>query len=145
VNPPQAFEGHDYVVDASAWARTVRRAAADEWSTAMRAGQLWMTPVVKLELLYSTRNDTEFGELERRLDDMREAALDRSVARAAVAAMRELAALGPLHHRVPVTDALIAAAATARGVGVLHYDDHFDRLAAVLSFESRWMVPRGTA
>jgi len=142
-SPP--FGGRPYVIDTSAWARPVRRAAPLEWSAAMRSGQLWMTPVVKLELLYSTRNQTEFAELERRLDDMREAVLDRTVARTAIAALRDLAAIGPLHHRVPITDALIAAAATARGIGVLHYDEHFDRLAAVLGFDSRWIVARGTA
>ncbi|MEJ7893193.1 MAG: PIN domain-containing protein [Solirubrobacteraceae bacterium] len=140
-----AFDGSSYVADTSAWARSVRRAAADEWSQAMLAGQLWMTPVVKLELLYSTRDEAEFAQLEGRLDDLREAQLDRSVVRAAVAALRELAAVGPLHHRVPITDALIAAAAAERGVGVLHYDEHFDRLAAVLGFESRWIVVRGRA
>jgi predicted nucleic acid-binding protein len=145
VNSGLAFDGQSYVVDTSAWAGRVRRAAAWAWSAAMPSGQLWITPVVKLELLYSTRNEAEFGEVERRLDDMREAPLDRSVTRSAVVAMRELAAIGPLHHRVPVTDALIAAAATARGIGVLHYDEHFDRLATVLGFDSRWIVPRGTA
>jgi predicted nucleic acid-binding protein len=104
-----------------------------------------MTTVVKLELLYSTRDVAEFAQLERRLDDMREAPLARSAARTAVAAMRELAAVGPLHHRVPITDALIAAAAAERGIGVLHYDEHFDRLASVLGFESRWIVERGRA
>jgi predicted nucleic acid-binding protein len=108
----------------------------------MMAGQLWITPVVKLELLYSTRDEMEFTGLERRLDDMREAPLDRAAIRTAVAALRELAARGPLHHRVPITDALIAAAAAERGVGVLHYNGHFDRLAAVLGFESRWIIER---
>ncbi len=79
------------------------------------------------------------------LDAMREAPLDRPVAQAAAAALRELTATGPLHHRVPITDALIAAAAAERGVGVSHYDEHFDRLAAVLGFESRWIVARGSA
>lgn len=31
-----------------------------------------------------------------------------------------------------------------RGFGVLHYDEHYDRLAPVLGFESRWIVPRGS-
>jgi len=142
---PTAFDGRPYIIDTSAWAQAVLRAVADEWSRAMLAGQLWMTTVVKLELLYSTRDVAEFAQLERRLDDMREAPLDRSAARTAVAAMRELAAVGPLHHRVPITDALIAAAAAERGIGVLHYDEHFDRLACVLGFESRWIVERGRA
>ncbi len=37
----------------------------------MLAGQMWITPVVKLlELLYSTRDQKEFGRLQRRLDAM---------------------------------------------------------------------------
>jgi predicted nucleic acid-binding protein len=108
----------------------------------MLAGQLWITPVVKLSLLYSAPDQLELARLERQLGDMREAPLDRVVARTAVATLRELAALGPLHHRVPITDVLIAAAAAERGVGVLHYDEHFDRIAAVLGVESRWIVPR---
>jgi hypothetical protein len=145
VSAGQPFDGRSYVVDTSAWARPVRRAVGAEWSAAMTLGQLWITPVVKLELLYSTRDETEFDEVARRLDDMREAPIDRSVTRSAVACMRELAAVGPLHHRVPVTDALIAAAAAARGIGVLHFDAHFDRLAGVLGCESRWIVPPGGA
>lgn len=140
-----AFDSRSYVLDTSAWAGTLRRAAADAWSEAMLAGQLWMTPVVKLELLYSTRDQAEFAQLEQRLDEMREAPLDRAVVRTALGALRELAASGPLHHRVPVTDVLIAAAAAERGIGVLHYDEHFDRLAPVLGFESRWIVARGRA
>lgn len=141
---PVAFGGRPYVVDTSAWAGPVRRASGQRWSQAMIAGQLMITPIVKMELLYSTRDATEFAELERRLGDMREAPLDRTVARVGVAAMRDLAGLAPLHHRVPVTDALVAAAAAARGAGVLHYDEHFDRLASVLGFESRWIMPRGS-
>jgi len=39
---------------------------------------------------------------------------------------------------------LIAAAAQDASVGVLHYDAHFDRLAEVLDFESRWIAPPGS-
>lgn len=111
----------------------------------MLAGQLWMTPVVKLELLYSTRDQQELADLERRLDDMREAPLDRSVARTAVAALRELAAMGPLDHRVPITDALIAAGRSRARRGSSALRRALDRLACVLGFESRWIVERGAA
>lgn len=137
------LDGRPYVADTSAWAQ--RRSAGDEWSRTLQAGQIWITPVVKLELLYSTRDRADFAAFEERLDRLREAHLDRTVVRAAAAALRELAARGPWHHRVPITDALIAAAAAERGVGVLHYDEHFDRLATVLAFESRWIVVRGSA
>jgi predicted nucleic acid-binding protein len=35
---------------------------------------------------------------------------------------------------------LIAAAATERGVGVLHCDRQFDRLVQAMGFESRWLT-----
>jgi hypothetical protein len=38
---------------------------------------------------------------------------------------------------------MIAACAQEAGIGVLHFDRHFDRLAEVMSFESRWLVRRG--
>lgn len=41
------------------------------------------------------------------------------------------------HHRVPLTDALIAAAAAEHGgIALLHRDTHFDKLAEVLTFEN---------
>ncbi len=63
---------------------------------------------------------------------------------AAVGGMRDLVEHGERHHRVPLPDVILAAAAAGAGVGVLHYDRHFDRLAEVLNFRSQWIVPRGT-
>jgi len=57
---------------------------------------------------------------------------------------RDLASDGPGQHRVPLADALIAAAAQDAGVEVLHYDHHYDRLAQVLNFESVWIASPGT-
>jgi predicted nucleic acid-binding protein len=47
-------------------------------------------------------------------------------------------------HRMPFQDALIAASAAHRHLGVLHYDGHFDTLSEVLDFESRWIAPPGS-
>jgi hypothetical protein len=56
---------------------------------------------------------------------------------AAAAAIRELAPRSDGYHRVPPTDALIAAAAAEYGgLAVLHRDGHFDRLAEALAFQS---------
>ncbi len=47
--------------------------------------------------------------------------------------------------RILVTaDVLIAACAQEAGIGVLHYDARFDRLAEVMGFESRWIAPAGS-
>lgn len=106
----------------------------------MRARQLFITPVVELELLYSARDAEDVAWWQTRLAQLREAPLTRGAIRAARSATHTLAELGPLHHRIAVTDVLIAAAASEREVGVLHCDGHFDRLAEVLGFESRWLI-----
>ena len=62
---------------------------------------------------------------------------DRAVTDAAMSAYRELAGHRDGYHRVPLTDALIAAAAAEHGgLPVLHRDAHFDRLAEILAFTS---------
>jgi len=39
---------------------------------------------------------------------------------------------------------LIAAAAEAAGIGVRHYDEDYDRIAAIIGQPVRWLAPRGT-
>ena len=39
---------------------------------------------------------------------------------------------------------LIAAAAEAAGIGVRHYDEDYDRIAAIIGQQVRWLAPRGT-
>jgi predicted nucleic acid-binding protein len=41
-------------------------------------------------------------------------------------------------------DLLIAAAAEAADVAVLHYDEDYDRIAAITGQPTRWLAPKGT-
>jgi predicted nucleic acid-binding protein len=43
-----------------------------------------------------------------------------------------------------VPDLLIAAAAEARGLIVLHYDNDFDQITAVTGQTCEWVVPAGS-
>jgi predicted nucleic acid-binding protein len=128
-----------FVADTSAWWRAatlptdlgslLHRAVLDE--------RFWIMPIVRMEILYSARTGTEYAALELELDALRILRNDRAVADAATRALRELAGRADGYHRVPPTDALIAAAAAEYGgLAVLHHDTHFDRLAEVLTFES---------
>ena len=104
---------------------------------AIRDDRMLMTPVARMEILYSARTATEYADLDARLSKLRMLRNDRAVADAAMAALDDLAARNDGYHRVPVTDALIAAAAAEHGgVAVMQKDRHFDRLAEVLAFES---------
>jgi predicted nucleic acid-binding protein len=128
-----------FVADTSAWWRTVAlpENLANLLDAAILGDRMLITPIVRMEILYSARTSSEYVALEAELDALRVLRDDRAVANAAIAAMRELAARSDGYHRVPPTDALIAAAAAEHGgLAVLHRDAHFDRLAEVLLFES---------
>jgi predicted nucleic acid-binding protein len=133
-----------FLADTSAWARASDPGVEANWIAALVGGRLVTTPIVVLELL---RSDRGLPEVERRLADLaqlRSIPLTQSVARAAVQAVHDLAALGAGYHRLPPADLLVAAAAQEAAVAVLHYDHHYDRLAEVLHFESRWIAAPGS-
>jgi len=124
-----------FIVDTSAWWRfSLPSELVDE---AIVDDRLWITPIVRMEILYSARSTTEYTAVETELDGFRILRNDRAVTDAAMSAIGELAQRSDGYHRVPLTDALIAAAAAEHGgIAVLHRDAHFDKLAEVLVFEN---------
>lgn len=142
---PLAYDGRVYIADTSAWSHAADPVVKEEWAAALRNRQVVTCPIVKLELLYSARDGSEFDRLDAMLGALRDLPITRSVTDAALTALRELAHVQPLHHRsIKFPDLLIAAAAQDGALGVLHYDAHFDRLTEVLEFESRWIAPPGS-
>lgn len=128
-----------FVADTSAWwrANALPPELADPLSKAVREDRLWITPIVRMEILYSARTSSEYVALELELDALKILRNDRAVADAAMSALAELATHSDGYHRVPLTDALIAAAAAEHGgLAVLHHDTHFVRLTKTLAFES---------
>lgn len=128
-----------FIADTSAWWRfsSLPGELAKLVKTAMDDDRLWITPIVRMEILYSARSTSEYVALETELDGFRILRNDRAVADAAMSAIDELAEHSDGYHRVPLTDALIAeAAAEHGGVAVLHRDTHFNKLAEVLTFEN---------
>jgi predicted nucleic acid-binding protein len=140
--PP--FGGGDFIADKSVWARADREQIRDEWAAALAGGQIFTCHATSLELLYSARTAEEFETLQEELGALRLVAVTQTVCEAAIWAMGELVTHSGGYHRIPIPDYLIAACAQDAGVGVLHYDQDFDRLAQVLEFESRWVAPRGS-
>lgn len=138
------FNGEVMIADASAINRAESSKLAATLVEAINAWQIVTCEIVTLELLRSARNRDEVEEREASQSTFHHVPVTRSVQRAALTALRELAKRGAGRHRVPVPDVLIAAAAQEAGVGVLHYDRHFDRLAEVLHFRSVWLAPAGS-
>ncbi len=140
-----SWRGGPWVADTSAWARAADPTVSARWKTAAHAGELIGCPVVTLELLYDAPDRERVEAVASALAALRQAPITRSVTDAAISAIRELAAAGSAGaHRVRVPDALVAAAAAERGFAVLHYDQHFDRLATVLGFDSQWVAEAGS-
>lgn len=127
-----------FIADTSAWWRVA--SLPEELGAlvedAIIGDRMWITPIVRMEILYSARSTSEYLELETELDALRILRNDRAIADAAMSAFGELAERSDGYHRVPLTDALIASAAAEHGgVAVLHRDTHFEKLAEVLAFQ----------
>lgn len=135
------------LADTSAWVWT--RAVGGEPRVAfdedLVEGQIATCDMVRLELLYSARNATEFTSLRDELDALPNCPIGTEQWERALEVYEQLAHQGDLHHRaVRHPDLLIAAAAEAAGIPVLHYDQDYDRIAGITGQDVRWLAPRGT-
>jgi predicted nucleic acid-binding protein len=135
------------LADTSAWvwSRAVGGELRAIFDEEVVAGQIATCDMVRLELLYSTRNAVEFTSLRSELGALPDCAIGADQWQRALEVYEKLACQGGLHHRaVRHPDLLIAAAAEASGIPVLHYDEDYDRIAAVTGLEVRWLAPRGS-
>lgn len=115
-----------FCVDTSAWHHAARPEVARRWLAALSADQIGICDHVRLEILYSANSATDYDALA---DEVQ----------------RELAHVAGLHHRsVKIADLVIAAAAELSGTIVWHYDENYDRVAAITGQPTEWIVPRGT-
>jgi hypothetical protein len=135
------------LADTSAWVLT--RAVGGElrahFDEDVVDGQVATCDMVRLELLYSTRSVNEFTSLRLELDALPSCPIGVERWLRALEVYERLACQGGLHHRaVRHPDLLIAAAAEASGIPVLHYDQDYDRIAAITGQEVRWLAPRGS-
>jgi predicted nucleic acid-binding protein len=141
--------GGELLFDNSVWARLLdgclAAQARDSFEAALLAGELWTCPPTLLEMRYSARDGQGFESTAKRLDALAHAPLTADTAAMALTAQAELAAKPGISHRVKPVDLLIAAIASAEGLGVLHYDHDYDTIAehTSLSFASVWVAPRG--
>jgi predicted nucleic acid-binding protein len=101
---------------------------------------------VVLEYLRGARNQQEFSVYEIVLDAFPLYRIESADWDRARAVYRRLSAVtGGYQGSVPIADALIAAVAERHHVTLVHYDEDFERIAAVTDQPQRWVVPRGSA
>jgi predicted nucleic acid-binding protein len=131
------------LADTSAWMHAQRVPQARELLLAAvgRGDVAWCWPV-RYELTVDARGPQEIAAVDRTLEGLREIAVDRTVQRGVLSAMRELASSSSHGaHRLPLTDLTVAVAAQTAGLDVLHFDHHFERLGALLGIGTFWIAP----
>ena len=131
-----------YLVDTSVFARIEIPKVGERLEQLALAGKVWTCRVIDLELAYASRR----REVERLLSERRtfpEAPITPAVMDRALQVAGLMASRG-LHRGAKPIDLIIAAAAEARGLCVLHYDDDYDRISKVTRQPSEWIARAGT-
>ncbi|MEX0891624.1 MAG: PIN domain-containing protein [Gemmatimonadota bacterium] len=132
-----------YLVDKSALARMPDASVRARLGQLIQAGQAATCAIIELEILYSARNAKDHRTIRsRRAQAYERVAVDDGVLNRAMDVQGELARRG--QHRLPIPDLIVAAAAEAAGLVVLHDDAHFDQIAIATGQSVEWVVPRGT-
>lgn len=131
-----------YLVDTSVLARARQDVVGERLAVLAQAGQLWTCRLIDLEVVYGSRARDVAEVIEERRA-LPEAPITTDVMLRALQTARAMAAAG-LHRGAKPVDLVIAAAAEATGLTVLHYDDDYDRIAAVTRQPMEWVAPAGS-
>src|SRR5262245_5522966 len=111
----------------------------------VRDGLIATCAPIRIELLTSARDATEFADIRGELSALPQLVVGHAEWDRAEEVFFELARLGPLHHRrVKLPDLLVAAAAERAEIPVLHYDGHFELIASVTGQPVRAIAPLGS-
>lgn len=131
-----------YLVDTSVLARAGIERVGQKLERLALAGKLWTCRVIDLEYIYAVRRGDVEGVIEERRElphaPITQAVMDRALQVAG------LMAEAGLHRGAKPIDLMIAAAAEARGLSVLHYDKDYDRIARVTNQPTQWVAPAGS-
>lgn len=131
-----------YLGDTSALARIVRPEIAARLAPLIESGLVARCTPTDLEAGFSS----ESPAAHRRMRETRSAwpsvpmdqrALDRA------ASVQDVLAARSQQRGAKIADLLIAAAAEAAGLVVLHYDHDFDVIAGVTGQPTEWVLPAG--
>lgn len=107
------------------------------------AGELHVCPVGELEQLFSARSAADYDALHSELrDSFALVRAPENIFDRALTLQRDLAHHQGMWHRTPVPDLLIAETALHHGLGIVHVDRDYDRIAEVRPLVVRRLGPR---
>ncbi len=132
-----------YLIDKSALARMRADLVRERLAPIIKSGEAASCALIDLEVLFSARDHREHRRIRRRRAlAYHHVPLDEETFRRAIQVQGRLARKG--HHRVAIPDLIIAAAAEAAALKVLHYDRDFDIIASVTGQPVEWVVAHGS-
>jgi predicted nucleic acid-binding protein len=130
-----------HLVDTSVLTRLARPTVRQAIETRAEVGELGRAGISDLEVGYSARSAAEWDRLLDALEIFELVETTSEHLRRGRQVQRLLASKHQRGRKVPD---LIAAAAEARNLIVLHYDADFDRIAAVTGQPCQWVMPAGS-
>jgi predicted nucleic acid-binding protein len=133
-----------YLADTSVFGRLSKPSVAAAFAPLAAAGLVGLCAPVAFELGYSARSPDDYRALADRLSSFPAVPTTDADHRRALKVQAALAARSQ-HRALSLVDGLVAAAAEARDLAVLHYDADFELVAEVTGQAHEWVVPRGTA
>jgi predicted nucleic acid-binding protein len=116
------------------------RAGVEEMATGHAL--LARASITDLEVGFSARNAAEFDTLTGALEAFEQIEIEPPHLRRAQQVQRQLADRGLRGRKVPAF--LVAAAAEAHGMTVVHYDSDFDHISTVTGQPVTWIVAAGS-
>jgi predicted nucleic acid-binding protein len=131
-----------YLGDTSALARGRRPEVAVRLEPLLEAGLIARCTPTDLEASFSSADPASHREMREARAAWPFVAMNQPVLERAVAVQDALAERSQ-HRGAKLADLLIAAAAEAAGLVVLHYDHDFDLIAEITGQPMEWIVPAG--
>jgi predicted nucleic acid-binding protein len=112
---------------------------------AVASDEVAISEPILIEYLNGARNLDEYDRFDRGLRAAHFVRTNEADWNRALEVHRGLAGQGPGHQRtVRLPDLIIAAAAERHGLPLVHYDEDYERIAAITRQPTRWVVPRGS-
>ena len=133
----------EYLADTSVFARLPKPPVAAAFAPMAAEGRVGICSPVVFELGYSARNHDDYLALTDRLRAFTAVPVTDADHRRALEVQEELSARGQ-HRALSLVDALLAAAAEARQLTILHYDADFELVAGITGQQHEWIVERGS-
>ena len=132
----------EWLIDKSALARLAASPDAEHWSSNIERGLVRIATVTLLEVGYSARNRDEWDRLAASLGAFDVVETTAEHVERALQVQRLLATRSQRGRKIP--DLLVAAAAEALDLTVLHYDADFDLISGATGQPSAWVVAAGS-